>query len=196
MLLYLCISTSSLIGESQAGLLMKLPKNLLLPEPAAKYRRESRRSKPAGSMLRLAGRRLAGRACQFRVFSTSAASLAEEGASEDKGPKAFIEKFSHNVSSQLADPNFPSSYLPKEEEKKEGVPEKLTLNFYLPHKQTLKNDKVRLDPAVSEVLGLACEDCVYLESLAKDFCWRICSKPEKHVRLTGSLQLKLCATAG
>ena len=104
-------------------------------------------------MLRLAGRRLAGRACQSRVFSTSAASLAEEGASDDKGPKAFTEKFSHNVSSQLAEPNFPSSFLPKEEEKKEGVPEKLTLNFYLPHKQTLKNDKVGPDPAVTEFLG-------------------------------------------
>lgn len=94
-------------------------------------------------MLRQAGLRLARRLNVVRPFTASAGSLAEDLVAE-KGPEAFIEKFTPHVSSNLARPQFPSDFLPKkEEEAKEGMPEKLTLNFYLPDKQTLKDSKVQ-----------------------------------------------------
>lgn len=48
----------------------------------------------------------------------------------------------------MNDPCFPSDFLPKED-KKEGdapaaVPDKLTLNFFLPYETTMKDSKVRI----------------------------------------------------
>lgn len=56
----------------------------------------------------------------------------------------FIKKFTPHVSSTLAPPHFPSQFLPKEQAAEEGtgVPEKLTLNFFLPHETTVKDSKV------------------------------------------------------
>ena len=94
-------------------------------------------------MLRIAGRRLASQMGAVRSFTTSAAGLAEE-ASEDKGPKAFTQKFLQNMVGSAVTPQYPSDFIKKtQEEAQEGVPEKLTLNFYLPHKQQLKEAKVR-----------------------------------------------------
>lgn len=59
----------------------------------------------------------------------------------------FIKKFKPHVSSTMNDPHFPSDFLPKsakeEGEASTAVPEKLTLNFFLPHETTLKDSKVR-----------------------------------------------------
>ena len=58
----------------------------------------------------------------------------------------FIKKFKPHVSSTLGDPMFPSDFVPKEakdaQEAPAAVPEKLTLNFFLPHETTLKDSKV------------------------------------------------------
>jgi hypothetical protein len=93
------------------------------------------------TMLRIAGRRLASQACLVRPFSTSSAKLADD-ASTDKGSKAFLEKFMPNLTGNATQPQFLSDFVKKPEELKDGVPEKLTLNFYLPHKQEVKNSKV------------------------------------------------------
>ncbi|CAL8468352.1 g7892 [Coccomyxa elongata] len=76
-----------------------------------------------------------------RGLSTSA--ISREG---EKGPEEFIKKFTPHVSSTLAPPHFPSEFLPKEQAAEEGagVPEKLTLNFFLPHETTIKDSKVDL----------------------------------------------------
>ena len=93
-------------------------------------------------MLRLAGRRIAQRVAEARAFSVSAGSLAEDSPS-DKGPKSFVDRFTPHVSSQLAEPQFQSDFLPKAKtDEKEGVPEKLTLNMYMPYKHELKDSKV------------------------------------------------------
>lgn len=47
----------------------------------------------------------------------------------------------------MNDPSFPSDFIPKGK-KEEGeapttVPDKLTLNFFLPHETTMKDSKVR-----------------------------------------------------
>ena len=60
----------------------------------------------------------------------------------------FIKKFRPHVSSTMNDPCFPSDFLPKED-KTEGdapaaVPDKLTLNFFLPYETTMKDSKVRM----------------------------------------------------
>jgi len=58
----------------------------------------------------------------------------------------FVKRFRPHVSSTLNDPNFPSDFLPKsakeEGEAPTAVPEKLTLNFFLPHETTMKDSKV------------------------------------------------------
>jgi len=110
-------------------------------------------------MLRIAGRRLASRAGLIRPFSTSTASLADD-ASSDKGPKAFLEKFMPNLTGNATEPQFLSDFIKKPEEQQDGVPEKLTFNFYLPHKQEVKKSKVGAsaahpdlpDPKSGEVL--------------------------------------------
>lgn len=92
-------------------------------------------------MLRIAGRRLADRVGALRPFTTSVASFAEE-SSGDAGPKAFTEKFLQNVAGSSVSPQYPSDFIKKpDEEPKEGVPDKLTLNFYLPYKQQIKGSK-------------------------------------------------------
>ena len=70
---------------------------------------------------------------------TSAARLAEE---DDKGTKAFLEKFMPNVVGTPTEPQFISEFVKKPQEQTEGVPDKLTLNFFLPHKQQVKDAKV------------------------------------------------------
>ncbi len=58
----------------------------------------------------------------------------------------FIKKFRPHVASTVNDPSFPSDFLPKEDkevgEATAVVPDKLTLNFFLPHETTLKDSKV------------------------------------------------------
>ena len=93
-------------------------------------------------MLRIAGRRFASQVGALRPFTTSVAGLAEESAA-DKGPKAFTERFLQNVQGSAIVPQYPSDFIKKPEDaQQEGVPEKLTLNFFLPHKQQLKGAKV------------------------------------------------------
>jgi len=72
----------------------------------------------------------------------------------------FLKKFTPHVSSTLSPPNFPSDFLPKvakDAEAAQTVPEKLTLNFYLPHETTLKDSKVSLHVfAVASTLTEGC----------------------------------------
>ena len=63
------------------------------------------------------------------------------------------------MSSTMNDPSFPSDFLPKEDkevgEASAAVPDKLTLNFFLPHETTLKESKVScLDPSKVSILKL------------------------------------------
>lgn len=93
-------------------------------------------------MLRIAGRRLAGRIGGVRPFSQSTVSLAEDQTEKDAGPKAFTERFLQNMQGSAVTPQYPSDFIKKTPEASaEGVPEKLTLNFYLPHKQQVKDSK-------------------------------------------------------
>ena len=59
----------------------------------------------------------------------------------------FVKMFRPHISSTMNDPSFPSDFIPKDK-KEEGeapttVPDKLTLNFFLPHETTMKDSKVR-----------------------------------------------------
>ena len=59
----------------------------------------------------------------------------------------FVKIFRPHISSTVNDPSFPSDFIPKGK-KEEGeapttVPDKLTLNFFLPHETTMKDSKVR-----------------------------------------------------
>ena len=59
----------------------------------------------------------------------------------------FVKMFRPHISSTMNDPSFPSDFI-KKSEKEEGeapttVPDKLTLNFFLPHETTMKDSKVR-----------------------------------------------------
>ena len=92
-------------------------------------------------MLRIVGRRLTGHLRSSRPFVTSAAQLAEE---DDKGTKAFLEKFMPNVVGTPTEPQFISQFVKQPREQTEGVPDKLTLNFFLPHKQQVKDAKVTI----------------------------------------------------
>ena len=77
-----------------------------------------------------------------RRISASALARAED----ERGPEAFLEQFMPKVSSTLAPPNFPSSFLKPVKEQEEGgpIPEKLTFNLFLPHSQHTKNAEVSL----------------------------------------------------
>ena len=62
----------------------------------------------------------------------------------------------------MNDPCFPSDFLPKED-KKEGdapaaVPDKLTLNFFLPYETTMKDSKVR-GPSARFCMLQVCSIC-------------------------------------
>lgn len=73
----------------------------------------------------------------------------------------FLKKFTPHVSSTLNPPQFPSDYLPKKDEASAeastAVPEKLTLNFFLPHETTVNASKVcrLLFPSMSAKLPFA-----------------------------------------
>lgn len=82
---------------------------------------------------------------------TSTLSFAEE---DDKGAKAFLEKFMPNVTGSAAEPQFISEFVKKPKEQPESVPDKLTLNFFLPHKQQVKDAKVC---TMTELLDIASE---------------------------------------
>lgn len=111
------------------------------------------------TMLRLAGRGIARRLVEARSFSFSAGALADESSS-DKGPKAFVDRFTPHVSSNLAQPQFQSDFIPEaKEDAKEGVPEKLTLNLYMPYKHELKDSKVEHEKSCTR--------------LPPDHCWHI-----------------------
>ena len=65
----------------------------------------------------------------------------------------FVKMFRPHISSTMNDPSFPSDFI-KKSEKEEGeapttVPDKLTLNFFLPHETTMKDSKVRVCPGNS-----------------------------------------------
>ena len=91
-------------------------------------------------MLRVSARRLASVSQNGRRISASAVVREDD----DRGAEAFLKKFMPKVSSTLAPPNFPTSYLkkPKEQEEGAGLPDKLTFNFFLPHTQYAKEQKV------------------------------------------------------
>lgn len=108
-------------------------------------------------MLRIAGRRAASQIGWMRPFTSTPAGMAEEAAAQDKGPKAFTEKFLPNMIGSAVNPQYPSDFIKKaEKSQEEGVPEKLTLNFFLPHKQEVKAAKVDmvLVPAVTGDFGV------------------------------------------
>ena len=59
----------------------------------------------------------------------------------------------------MSDPSFPSDFLPKEDEKEgeapAAVPDKLTLNFFLPYETTMKDSKVTVTFCVTlNITGL------------------------------------------
>ena len=93
-------------------------------------------------MLRQAARGLCRRGLAARSISTTAIARQDDEAL----PKAFTERFVKLVPSTMAPPSFPTDFLPKDiREVKEApstVPDKLTLNFYLPHEQIAKARKV------------------------------------------------------
>jgi hypothetical protein len=66
----------------------------------------------------------------------------QDAASPEK--EEFLNKFKKFVSSTTAPPNFPSDFVKAEPvtEAPSTVPEKLTLNFYLPYDQPFKGSKV------------------------------------------------------
>jgi F-type H+-transporting ATPase subunit delta len=74
--------------------------------------------------------------------SGAAAAAADAGAASRA---AFLEKLKPLLSSTSAPPSFPSDFMaPKPAvEAGAGVPEKLTLNFFLPHEQPKKGAAVR-----------------------------------------------------
>lgn len=100
-------------------------------------------------MLRIAGRRLTSRIQASRPFVTSTINSAEE---DDKGTKAFLEKFMPNVVGSAVEPQFVSDFVKKPTEQQEGVPDKLTLNFFLPHKQQVKDAKVTFKTSYTYIL--------------------------------------------
>eukprot|EP00884_Botryococcus_braunii_P015347 jgi/Botrbrau1/2496/Bobra.0226s0052.1 len=90
-----------------------------------------------------------------RGLHTSAACW-EEAQSVEK--EEFLEKFQKYVSSTTAPPNFPSDFVEAQPvtEASAAVPDKLTLNFYLPYDQIIKGSKVDLVliPAVTGDFGV------------------------------------------
>lgn len=76
-----------------------------------------------------------------RGLHTSAACWQEAQSSEKE---EFVNKFKKYVSSTTAPPQFISDFVEVESaaEAPAAVPDKLTLNFYLPHDQPFKASKV------------------------------------------------------
>ena len=97
-------------------------------------------------MLSAGAKRLRPLAAQLRSISTASPCLAEgEGSAVDTGAKAFTDRFRKHVSSTLAPPHFPADFMKKKETKEgEPVPEKMKMNFFLPHEQILKQAEVGL----------------------------------------------------
>lgn len=95
-------------------------------------------------MLSATSRRLGPLAAQVRGIATASPCLAEgEGAAVDTGAKAFTDRFRKHVSSTLASPHYPTDFMKKKEFKEgEPVPEKMKINFFLPHEQILKQAEV------------------------------------------------------
>ena len=80
----------------------------------------------------------------------------------------FVKLFRPHVSSTVNDPNFPSDFLPKsakeESEAPTTVPDKLTLNFFLPHETTMKDSKVRHRSPMSRVHSHSQRENEYLST--------------------------------
>ena len=102
--------------------------------------------------------------CQCsRGISTAGPSLAEGDAQADSSSKAFMAKFQQHVSSTLAPPHFPTDFMKKKEIKEgEPVPEKMTMNFFLPHEQLLKAAKVGDQQAASSTCTAICAEAAPL----------------------------------
>ena len=91
-----------------------------------------------------------------RRLSTSSSALAEAAAGSGAAPSAadagaasraaFTEKIRPFLSSTSAPPCFPSDFMKAKPaaDPAAGVPEKLTLNFFLPHEQPKKGAAVSL----------------------------------------------------
>ena len=141
-------------------------------------------------MLSAASKRLLPLAAPLRGISTASPCLAEgEGAPVDTGAKAFTERFRHHVSSTMNAPNFPTDFLKKKEVKEgEPVPEKMKINFFLPHEQILKQAEARprlaciqtSPPGVQAVKGSWIQGCegVSRWCAAEGLCLvpRLCTK--------------------
>lgn len=112
-------------------------------------------------MLRVVGKGLTSKLQFARSLCFSAANFAEE----DKGTKAFLEKFMPNIVGSAAEPQFVSDFVKQPEKEQDGVPEKLTLNFYLPHKQQVKNQKVKsANTSIDYLTAFHCKDVVHFST--------------------------------
>lgn len=87
-------------------------------------------------------------------MSTSTARMAEVA----KDTEDFLAKFAEVAPPMLNPPNFSSDFLPEEAtlEKAAGLPDKLTLNFYMPHEVAFQKAPVDLVlvPAVTGDFGV------------------------------------------
>ena len=77
----------------------------------------------------------------LRAFATSQSALAGVVSNT----KEFTEEFVKVAPPNFSPPAFPSEFLKKKGESAEpasGVPEKVTLNFYMPHDTHMKSEEV------------------------------------------------------
>ncbi|KAK9820740.1 hypothetical protein WJX74_008752 [Apatococcus lobatus] len=92
----------------------------------------------------------------LRAFATSHTALAD--ASIASSTKEFTDEFAKVAPPNFNPPSYPSDFFEKEERKEEtqGVPSKVTLNFYMPHDSHLKSEEVDmiLVPAVTGDFGV------------------------------------------
>jgi F-type H+-transporting ATPase subunit delta len=98
-------------------------------------------------MLRQAAQGLLGRGLLQRSFRATAVACQETSSS--KSAEEFVSKFIEVAPSTLSPPSFPTEFVEgaPAAEPQAALPDKLTLNFYLPHEIPVSASKV----------GLACK---------------------------------------
>ena len=86
----------------------------------------------------------------LRAFSTSQAALADVASST----KEFTDEFAKVAPPNFNPPSYPSDFFEKQEPKEEtqGVPSKVTLNFYMPHDSHMRSEEV--SPSMPTLLPL------------------------------------------